>query len=479
MTRMKSRAASSASSSTDSGLTPVRTDFLRGLFPGDALLTAPEELAPFGTDASRLAAMPWAVVRPESAEQVRELLRWADAERVPIIPRARGTNRVGSAVPRGGGVVVSMLRMNRILEIDPRDFTAVVEPGVITGDLQAAARAEKLFYPPDPSSARISTVGGNVSTCAGGLRAVKYGVTRDYVLGMDAVLPGGELLRLGGRSHKDVVGLDLVRLFVGSVGCLGLMTRIILKLLPLPAASASLLAGYDSLHAALEGAQAVFRAGILPTAMEFMDRNTMRALTEEFRERGGVPWPDGTEAALLLKIDGSAEGLAVDLEMLRGVVGGTRPKFLQAGTGDAEERLWEVRRAVSPAAFRLRPDKMGEDIAVPRGRTTDAVERIHALAAERDLCILCFGHLGDGNIHVSIMHDAEDAAETARAHAAKEIVFRIALELGGTISGEHGIGLAKKAFVPFQLGEAERAVMARVKAAFDPHGIMNPGREPW
>ena len=265
--------------------------FLTDLFPGDGSILSQEGMAAFSTDASQKRGMPWAVVRPENREQLEELLRWADIERMPIYARARGTGRVGNVVPTMGGVVVSMLRMNEILAVDENDFVAVVQSGVVTGDLQTACSEKKLMYPPDPASARYSTLGGNVSSCAGGLKAVKYGVTRDWVLGLEAVLPGGKVLQTGGRSHKDVVGLDLTRLFVGSNGKLGLITEIIVKLIPQPETSASILVGFTDLHSSMEGARAVFRAGVLPTACEFMDKVTIRR-SEERRvgKECSEPW---------------------------------------------------------------------------------------------------------------------------------------------------------------------------------------------
>lgn len=453
-------------------LEQTERDFLTELFPGDGCIFSPEKMTPFSSDASRRRAMPLAVVRPEDDAQVAEFLRWADSVRMPVYPRARGTGTVGNAVPVQPGIVVSTLRLNRILDIDDKDFVAEVEPGVVTGDLQRAASAKNMFYPPDPASSGFSTVGGNVSTCAGGLRAVKYGVTRDYVLGLDASLPGGRQLSLGGRAHKDVVGFDLVRLFVGSAGKLGIMTKLLLKLLPRPETSASALAGFSDINAALMGAQAVFEAGILPTALEFMDQVTLSALDVA----GDSPFPKNARAALLIRVDGSEDGVKVELERLRRALEAANPLTLQTGQGDEETALWDVRRNISPASFNLRPDKMGEDIAVPRGRVAMAVEAVQDIAARHSLPIMCFGHLGDGNIHVNIMHNASWTEELEAAKKAKEEVFRLALTLGGTISGEHGTGLTKADFVDEQLSENETRIMADIKKAFDPNGIMNPGK---
>ncbi|MUM77772.1 FAD-binding protein [Pseudodesulfovibrio sp. F-1] len=456
-------------------LTAARRAFLLDLFPGDGCLLSTEGLAAFSADASRERAMPWAVVRPERREQLVELLRWAEAERMPVYPRARGTGRVGGAVPSCGGVVVSMLRMTGEPVVDADDFVAEVLPGVITADLQAACSAKGLFYPPDPASVRISTIGGNVATCAGGLRAVKYGVTRDWVLGVEAVLPGGRVLRTGGRSHKDVVGLDLTRLFVGSNGRLGLMTRITLKLIPLPETSASALVGFADLASSLAGAGAVFRAGVLPSACEFMDQGALEALRLD-PEGAYMPVGPEAQAALLFKLDGSGPGVAAEMDRLTAALAPLGPVSVEIGRGQSEEMIWNVRRGVSPAAFRLAPDKLAEDIAVPRGRVAEAVERTREIGVAHGLRVLSFGHLGDGNIHINIMHDRSRPGEAAAAASAADEIFRLAVRLGGTISGEHGTGLTKATFADVQLGPDAVAVMRDVRRVFDPHEIMNPGK---
>ncbi|WFS62988.1 FAD-linked oxidase C-terminal domain-containing protein [Pseudodesulfovibrio thermohalotolerans] len=453
-------------------LTAAHRAFLTDLFPGDGCVLETEHLNAFSTDASRRRAMPWAAVRPESREQVVELLRWADVERMPVYPRARATGQVGNTVPLWGGVTVSLLRMNRIIDISERDFAAEVEPGVITSDFQEACAGKGLFYPPDPASVKISTMGGNISTCAGGLRAVKYGVTRDWVLGLEAVLPGGRMLTMGGRSHKDVVGLDLKRLFVGADGKLGLITRATVKLIPLPAISSSVLVGFADLAASMDGAMAVFGAGLLPCACEFMDATTLKAV----RMGGDIPLAEEAQAALLFKFDGTPEGVAAEVERLREALRPVRPVSIEVGEGEAEEAVWAARRDISPGSYRLRPNKLSEDLSVPRGRVPELVRIAHEAGRDAGLPVLCYGHLGDGNIHTNIMHDAERPDEVRAAHRVKERLFRTAVELGGTISGEHGTGLTKASFVPEQLGAEQVRVMEAVRRVFDPHEIMNPGK---
>jgi glycolate oxidase subunit GlcD len=427
----------------------------------------------YSTDASRINAMPDAVVRPRSLEQIAKLLGWAQEHGVSIHPRGRGTGVVGGSLAQDGGVVVSTLFMDNILEIDPGDFLARVQPGIANGDLQAALARRGLFYPPDPASAAISSIGGNVSTNAGGMRAVKYGVTRDYVLGLTVVLPGGKILKTGGRPHKDVIGLDLTSLFVGSAGSLGVIAEITLKLIPLPPNSASILAVYDSLAQALDAVDRGLSIGSLPVALELMGRNALLAL-----ERAGeVPWPRGAQAALLVKLDGSEPAVEHDLEKMRAAL--APAALLKTGRGQEETELWDVRRLLNPAAYNIAPDKLSNDVAVPRSKIKEAIEGFEAVGREMGLNVLCFGHVGDGNVHANILHDASNEDERRRALTARRRILDLTLSLEGTISGEHGTGISKHEFIGLQLSEDRRRIMAGVKAVFDPKGVMNPGKEPF
>ncbi|GAB7082214.1 FAD-binding oxidoreductase [Megalodesulfovibrio paquesii] len=453
-------------------LSPARRSFLETLFPGEQALFDPESMLVYGIDACRQLRMPWAVVRPTSEEQLIELLRWAQAERVPLIPRARATNTVGGCVPVAGGVVVSLLGMDQILEIDAQDFVAVVEPGVLTGRLQRAVEAQGLFYPPDPASGRMSTIGGNVATCAGGMRALKYGVTRDHVLGLRAVLPGGEVIETGGRTHKNVVGLDLTRLLVGSEGTLAIFSRIILKLQPKPRATASLMAGYPRMDACLQASQAVFAAGLLPAAMEFLGQGMCRCL-EQLMPPPLVPWPAATNAVLLLRLDGDPEALEASLDRARGVVEPFGPVFLEQATGEREEALWDIRRSINPASFKAGSKKLSDDVTLPRGKVLEALTRFEAIGEQEGVRVLFAGHLGDGNMHVSVMHEPGQEEAASRAKAA---IQETAMTLGGSLSGEHGIGMMKLPAVGRQLGATERRLMRDIKNVFDPHGILNPGK---
>lgn len=457
-------------SRTGSKLTHDQRNFLEKNFPGDVLFEREETLV-FASDAGRLAhgSPPLAVVRPRSAFAVRELMRWADSDRMPLYIRGRGTNLVGGCIPEPPGIVVSTTCMDAILDISGDDFVAELEPGVNTEYFQERCEEKNLFYPPDPASQKATSMGGNVATAAGGMRALKYGVTRDFVLGMDLIVPGGELLCFGGRTHKNVVGLDIPRLVTGSEGTLGFISRLVIKLLPRPEATASLLAGFPSLGEAMWAVTGVFRAGILPAALEFMGETVLSCM----RSLAPVPWPDSVKACLLFRLDGSRDTLPLELERLtRSLPSGV---WHVRGVGkEEEEPLWDIRRRINPSAFVLGPDKMLDDVTVPRGSILRAVNAIETAARDHDTQLLTFGHVGDGNIHVNLMYNAADRAEHERAKAAKLAINKAVIALGGTMSGEHGIGSVKD--IRLQIGDAEIALMRRVKAAFDPHNILNPGK---
>ncbi len=448
-------------------LTAAQTRFLKDLLGKDVLFRE-EDMYVYASDASLLRGRPLAVVHPRDVETVRAFMRWAHDERMPVYPRARGTNTVGGCVPDPPGIVLSTGHMTAIEEICPKDFVAVVEPGVNTAAFQVECEKRGLFYPPDPASMAASSLGGNVASCAGGMRALKYGVTRDFVLGLEAVLPGGEHIRLGGRNHKNVMGLDLVRLFVGSEGTLGIITKIIVKLLPKPETTASLMAGFSTAEQAMNAVDRVFAMGMLPAALEFMGERMLSCL----RRLRPVPWPEGVRTVLLFRLDGSAAAVASDLPRLAACM--DTAMWMHQGSGLEEESLWALRRMTSPAAYLEGPKKLAEDIAVPRGALHNALEAIEAIGARHGKAILTLGHVGDGNIHVNIMYDDTDAEDTRRSREALHEVSLAALALGGTLSGEHGAGMVKE--VALQLGPEELALMRRVRRAFDPRGILNPGK---
>jgi len=444
--------------------------FLFSLFGEQDVLFKREEILIFGTDASKKFAWPSVVVRPSSVSQIKELLKWANKNKIPIIPRARATNVVGACVPVYGGIVVSMLKLNRILDIDDRDYVAEVEPGVVTGDLQRVLKQKSLFYPPDPASAKISTIGGNVSQNAGGLRAVKYGVTKDYVLGLDVCIPGGEILSLGGRSHKDVVGLDLKSLMIGSEGTLGIFTKIILRLLPLPDKSISILVGFNSLERLIEVAAEILKTGLIPVAMEFMDKDVLNCL----RELGKVEIPKSIDSMLLLQFDGNEKEVEGAIYSCEKLFKELDIKYYERG-GDKkrEEELWEVRRLINPATHKMGEKKIALDICVPRSKIPIIINESKSVGKQFNIPILCFGHLGDGNIHVNIMF-SDDREETA--HKVSYKILQKTIDIGGTISGEHGVGIVKLNLIDKQLSNTEIDLMRKIKSIFDPNNIMNPGK---
>lgn len=448
-------------------LTPEQRSFLEALFKDDAAFEE-DALRVYASDASLRRGPVLAMVRPRTVEQVRELMRWAEVERIPIHPRGRGTSLSGGCVPTRAGVVVSMLGMDRIFDISSEDFVAVIEPGVNTLAFQQACEQKGLFYPPDPASGKATSVGGNVMTCAGGLRAVKYGVTRDYVLGMEVVLPGGKLLKLGGRTHKDVIGLDISRMFVGSEGTLGIVTKLYLKLLPKPESSASVLVGYPSLDAALSSMSKVFAAGILPCAVEFMNETVLEILSRT----GDVPWPDTVRSLLLFQVDGSRE--TVPLENARLAAQLDDALWSMQGVGKEEEdRLWAFRRRVSSSSYVLGPDRIGGDMAVPRGSLLKAVRRFELSppVTASASSVLARRRRQYPRQPAYDASDPDDARRTAAAHHALDDA---ALEFGGSLSGEHGGGCLKD--VGKQLGADELEAMRAVRRLFDPQGILNPGK---
>ena len=368
------------------------------------------------------------------------------------------------------GLVLSLERMNSILEIDEQDLIAVVEPGVVTGDLQQEVESRGLFYPPDPASHRFCTIGGNIAECAGGLRAVKYGVTRDYVLGLDVVLPTGELVRTGARTLKSVAGYDLTRLFVGSEGTLGIATRIILRLLPLPESVRTLSAFFGTVEGAASAASAVIAKRIVPRALEFVDQAALRAVEGYLKE----DLSGGAAAMLIVEVDGPSESTEREIALVEQVMeacGATR--IVRAGTEAERERIWKARRSLSPALYTIKPKKLNEDIVVPRSRIPDILLAINGIAGKYGLLIVNFGHAGDGNIHANVMIDD---SELEKGRAAVREIFQETLRLGGSISGEHGIGLAKSEYLPMELGPATINAMQKIKQALDPNNILNPGK---
>jgi glycolate oxidase len=394
--------------------------------------------------------------------------------RVPLVPRGAGTGYTGGAVPVAGGIVLSLERLNRILEIDAENLLAIVQPAVITGDLQDAVEARGLFYPPDPQSLKESSIGGNVAECAGGPRAFKYGVTKRYVLALEAVLPSGEIVRTGSKAVKNVVGYDLTQLLVGSEGTLAIVTEVTLRLVPKPPAVSTLRACFADVPAAARAVSALLRRRVVPVTLELVDEDSLDAVAQHAGERLA---PAGTGALLLVEVDGTAEAVAAEA---REVAAACREvgalEVLVAADAAERAQLWRVRRELSYALRPIAPRKINNDVVVPRGRVPELFVLVERLRAAYDLRIPCFGHAGDGNIHVNIMIDPADADQVRRAEAAVGELFAGVVALEGSISGEHGIGFSKAPYLSLELSPETIALMKRVKQAFDPHGILNPGK---
>lgn len=418
---------------------------------------------------------PQVVVFPESTEHVVELLKFATRTKTPVTARGAGYGYVGGCVPVRGGIALSFARMNRIKEINFADAIAVVEPGVITGELQARAKEQKLFYPPDPASLKDCSMGGNVATNAGGPRCLKYGVTRNYVAGLEVVLANGDVLRTGARVHKNKTGFDLIGLFVGSEGMLGVVTEITVKLLPLPPARMTLSASFDEMSAAAATVQRIFAEGFLPSSLEIADHFTLEAAR---RDAGGHDVPPGN-AHMLVDFDGHVETVGVEMEKLRVLVESQRPSALEVATREDEcEELWALRRQFSNSLRATGLTKLNQDIVVPRSRLVDLVNFADALQKRHGFPVATFGHAGDGNIHVNIMADRynRDASVRERVERALDELFAQVLAWGGVITGEHGIGLAKKRWWPEATSDVARDLHQRLKAVLDPYGILNPGK---
>jgi len=453
----------------------MRADALTALgnLFGDRLRTSLETRICYSFDATGKKFLPDAVVYPVNAEEVRRTVLLANRHRFPIVPRGAGSGFSGGSLPVHGGIVLSTERMDRIVAIDTENLYAVVEPGVVTGTLKEEARNKGLFYPPDPASLKFSTVGGNIAECAGGMSAVKYGVTRDYVLGLEAVLGTGELIHTGVATAKGVVGYDLTRMLVGSEGTLGIVTRATLRLVPHPEAAVTLLAFFPGNRNACDAVNAVVAARVTPSAMEIMDRTAIDCV----QAYAPMSLPEGTGSALLLEVDGTADTTAREADRLeeacraRGAL-----EVRRASDARGRDDLWKMRRSISPGLRRIAPVKLNEDIVVPRSRLADMFAFLSDLSDRKKVRIVNFGHAGDGNIHVNIMIPGTDAEESRRADEAVEEVFRKTVEMGGTISGEHGVGISKAPFFEMEVGPLGVAVMKRLKACFDPNGILNPGK---
>ncbi|MEJ2210409.1 MAG: FAD-linked oxidase C-terminal domain-containing protein [Anaerolineae bacterium] len=458
-------------------VTPAIVGALRRIVGDRAVLTTPEALEPYSHDETvGLWAAPEVVVRVTSAEQVAAVLRLAQRERVPVTPRGAGYGLSGGAVPLCGGIVLSTERMTRILEIDRENLMVTVEPGVITGDLHRAVEAEGLFYPPDPASLDSCSIGGNVAEGAGGPRAVKYGTTRDYVCGLEAVMPSGEIMTWGGKLVKNVTGYNLVQLLIGSEGTLAVVTKIVLRLLPLPRLQVDLLVPFDDFQMAADTVSDIIAHRILPTAMEFMGQDSIRAVERLLDKE--VPYHDAA-AHLLIQLDGNTQAaVEADMELVGDICleHGARD-VLVAQDRPTRDRLWEARRMIIDALNAESPVNHMEDVVVPRARIHLLLGGIQEISARHGVRIVSFGHAGDGNVHVNVLKDdLEDEVWAGAVSAITEEVYRLALSLGGAITGEHGVGATRPRYLPLAFDEAQIALMRHIRDVFDPNHILNPGK---
>ncbi|MCY1103943.1 glycolate oxidase subunit GlcD [Shouchella clausii] len=418
-------------------------------------------------------ALPDAVVAPRSTEEVAEVVKVCNREKIPIVPRGSGTNLCAGTVPTEGGIVLLFKHMNKIIEIDEDNLTVTVQPGVITLDMIEAVEKKQLFYPPDPSSMKISTIGGNINENSGGLRGLKYGVTRDYVLALEAVLPNGDIIRTGGKLAKDVAGYDLTRLLVGAEGTLGVITEATLKLVPMPETKQTMLALFSDMEAAARSVSSIIANRIIPVTLEFLDQPTLKAV-EDFAKIG---LPTDAEAVLLIEQDGAKEVVERDIQRIAEIC--LNEGALSAEVASSKEEALELtaaRRAALSALARLRPTTILEDATVPRSEVANMVRAINEIANEYNVTICTFGHAGDGNLHPTCLTDVRDEEEMHRVEEAFAAIFAKAIELGGTITGEHGVGMMKAPYLEWKLGEEGIALMRAIKQAIDPNHIMNPAK---
>jgi glycolate oxidase len=447
-------------------------DEFRSIVGEEWFLDSSEDLVTYSYDAFLPEFRPDAIVIPGSTDEISRIMRIANREKINIIPRGAGTNISGGSVAKKGGLIIAFHRMNKILEIDPENRCAVVQPGVVNADLQKEVARYGLMYPPDPASMFVSTLGGNVALNAGGPRGVKYGATRDYLLGLEVVLPSGEVIKTGGKTLKNASGYDLTRLLCGSEGTLGIFTQIIVRLIPLPPAKATLQAIFSDLDDAARAVSAIIGSGIVPTTLELMDRVVLDAIGDY----GGAKFSKEAQAVLLIEVDGEAslvEAQGRRIEIFCKERGATEVE--RARSVEEAERLWQARRTAFGAVARLTPNCIVEDATVPVRKVPEILKKIVELANKYRLKIAVLAHAGDGNLHPLIMTDLRDKEEMARIDKALEEMYEAAMEMGGTLSGEHGIGIAKKKFMPMEFSESAIEIMRGIKRVFDPNNILNPG----
>ncbi|MBW1635188.1 MAG: FAD-binding protein [Deltaproteobacteria bacterium] len=446
---------------------------LETIFGQELVLTEPEDMIAYSYDASHAENSPEAVVFATTTQQVSELMKFAYREHIAVTPRGQGSGLSGGSVPLAGGIVLTMDKMQSIIEFDPANRLITVEAGMTTSDIDPVVAEENLFYPPDPGSVTFSTIGGNIAENAGGLRGLKYGVTKDYVKMMKVVLPRGEIVTLGNKCVKHVAGFNMEGIFVGSEGMLGIMTEVTLALLPIPEHHESALAIFDTLESAAQSVSDIIAAGVTPSTMEFIDNITINAI-QNFQDCG---LPLDAEAVLLIETDGEKHSAILEMAKVETAVRKNNVReFSRAESAKERDLLFSGRRVALNALANVKPNLILEDATVPRSRLPEMVSGIVKIAAEHDLQVGIFGHAGDGNLHPTFLIDMQDADEMARTEKAVEELFQLAIDLEGTISGEHGIGVEKKPFLKNQIGAEGIRLLQDIKKTFDPENLLNPGK---
>ena len=451
-------------------ISPDFLSALQSLFPPERLFTDPVDCYAYSYDNSRRICPPEAVVFPLTAEEVQAVVRLCNQYRVPLTPRGRATGTAGGSLPEQGGVALSLERMNRIVKVDPSNRVIVAQPGVLNQEIQDAAQAHGFFWPPDPSSAAYCSIGGNLATCAAGPHAVKYGVTRDHVLGMKAVTGKGELIKTGCYTTKGVVGYDLTRLIVGSEGTLAVIVEATLKLTPLPHATGGITAQYRDTESCAHAIAAIMAQPFGPSALEFLDNGALNLI----RKHHPGMLPDSARAFLMIEVDGPQSEIERAAEAV--MVACRNDGLIKVGRADDTKALWAARKALSPLLRDIAPKKINEDIAVPVSRLPELLNGLEALASRYNIANVNFGHAGNGNIHVNLLVNPDDMQEMQRAEQCLDEVFTLVLGLDGTLSGEHGVGSAKRPFVDREIDAPTMALMKEVKRTFDPNNVLNPGK---
>jgi glycolate oxidase len=447
---------------------------LKKLFPKDQLFITPEEKLTYSYDATNKSFIPDAVVLPRSTEDVVKLMKYAHQNKIVVVPRGAGSGYTGGSLPIKAGIVVSFEQMTKILQVDRDKKYAIVEPGVVTQEFADYVGKFGLFYPPDPSSVKFSTLGGNLAECAGGLKGRKYGVTKNYVLGLEAVLSDGQVIQTGILNGDGSDSYDLESLLVGSEGTLGLVTKIAFRLLDKPRYEKTVLATFDQMDNAAEVVAAITAAGVIPSVLEFIDGNTLKCVLE-YVKLEGVP---ESEAVLLIEVDGNDEqAVNEEFEEVLNICKGKNSKTLQvAQTQQDKDKLWKVRRSISASLLKIAPTKVNEDICVPASQLPAMMKKIREISKKHDVSINNFGHAGDGNLHVTFMCDSRNSQQMERVEQAVDELFENTLKLGGTLSGEHGIGVTKSKYLEWEVGKEGVEMMRKIKSSFDPDNIINPGK---